>query len=130
MATSTVTLGGFAPGQNFTYVLNTQSSGTYTVQVVDQGGTVLVNKTVSGVNWNFTTGTATVPSDSSRWPLNLVITTGGGNTPSVLVSNQSVASYTATYLNTYVVSLDDAGTGSDRDFNDLVVTLTAFRSAG
>lgn len=128
--TAVVTLSEIAPGQTFTVAINSQSAGTYSVKVVDQANQVLVDKSAGGVNWNFTTAVATAPGDASRWPLNLLITGSGGSTLSVLDSVQKLSGYNANYITSYVVSLDDAGTGSDRDFQDLVVTLNAFRTVG
>lgn len=128
--TAVITLAEIAPGQTFSYSINTQSACSYTVKVVDQGGQVLVEKTAGGVNWNFTTGAAVSPTDASRWPLMLQITGSGGPTLSVLNSVQKLGSYNATYITSYAVCVDDAGAGSDRDFQDLVVTLNAYRSVG
>jgi hypothetical protein len=128
--TAVITLAEIAPGQTFTYSINTQSGCSYTVKVVDQGGQVLVEKTAGGVNWNFTTGVAAASTDASRLPLMLQITGNGGPTLSVLDSVQKLGSYNATYITSYTVCVDDGGTGSDRDFQDLVVTLNAYRSVG
>ncbi|MBP2290550.1 hypothetical protein [Azospirillum rugosum] len=128
--TAVVTLADIAPGQTFTVAINTQSGCTYSVKVLDQANQVLVDKTAGGVNWNFTTAVATAPTDASRWPLSLQITGNGGSTLSVLDQVTKLAGYNATYITSYVVCLDDAGTGSDRDFQDLVVTLNAYRTVG
>jgi hypothetical protein len=128
--TAVVTLAKFAPGKTFTYSINTQAANSYHVQVVDQGGSVLVDKTVQGVNWTFTTGIAMVPTDTTRWPLNLLITGSASATLSVLESSQGLVSYNTAYITSYVVTVDDAGTGADRDFNDIVITLNGYNSVG
>src|SRR4051794_5014304 len=107
-----VTLSMIALGQTFTYSIFTQSGGTYTVKAVDQKGTELLNKTVSGVNWNCTAGAVATFADTSTWPVNLIITGSGGATLSVLEGAQILNGYNANYVASYVVAIDDAGTGS------------------
>lgn len=127
---ASVTLSMIAPGQTFTYSIFTQSGCSYTIKAVDQKGTELLNKTAGGVNWNCTAGAVATSSDATTWPVNLIITGSGGGTLSVLDDKLTLASYNANFISSYVVAIDDAGTGSDRDFQDLVVTINGYRSVG